>query len=317
MAITDSMKESVLTEGLPMYSDRDYQNVVDNAMKRFGTTTDFAEAGFILPSGEMLKFTDDKHRGERQYDHRAIGIVYGVDVDLGVNHGFNKESGKFLDEFVENGGIRFDAGDPDLSMDIGLQLSSTVPITKAQEQIIRDLVEWKRNREELFEANLTEENFLYDGPLAIRIDFGGNSEYAVGAVSAKDLSAWGKKSLEYDGGNINANRIIADIRHYYQTGETRKPSVVSQFHYSDRDTDSVSNRSLLANAFEGVAQNDAEKNKIREYRGKIDLIEAEERKLGELNEKIRELSFARGPRDAKAIRDLQFEAKQTANRINT
>ena len=206
--------------------------VFDDAVEKFGTTTDFGEAGFILPSGEMLKFTDDKHSGERQYDHRAIGMVYGVDVDLGVNHGFNKESGKFLDEFVENGGIRFDAGDPDLNMDIGLQLSSTVPLTKAQEQIIRDLVQWKRNREELFEANMTEENFLYRGPLSIKIDFGGNSNYAVGAVSAKDLSAWGKKALEYDGGNINADRIIADIRHYYQTGETRKQSVVSQFHYS-------------------------------------------------------------------------------------
>ena len=87
--------------------------------------------------------------------------------------------------------------------------------------------------------------------------------------------------------------------------------------YQDRDTDSVSNRSLLANAFEGVAQNDFERNKIREYKGQIDLINAEERKLSELNEKIKELSFAKGPKDTKAIRDLQFEARQTANRINT
>ena len=87
--------------------------------------------------------------------------------------------------------------------------------------------------------------------------------------------------------------------------------------FSERDTESVSNRSLLANAFEGVAKDDIERNKIREYKGKIDLIEAEERKLSELNEKIKELSFAKGPRDTAAIRDLQFEARQTANRINT
>ena len=87
--------------------------------------------------------------------------------------------------------------------------------------------------------------------------------------------------------------------------------------YSDRDTESVSNRSLLANAFEGVAQNDIERNKIQEYKGKIALIESEERKFSELNERIKELSFTKGPKDTKAIRDLQFEAKQTANRINT
>ena len=67
--------------------------------------------------------------------------------------------------------------------------------------------------------------------------------------------------------------------------------------FSDRDTESVSNRSLLANAFEGVAKNDAEKQKIDEYKGKIDLINAEDRKLSELNQEIKELSFAKGPRD--------------------
>ena len=89
------------------------------------------------------------------------------------------------------------------------------------------------------------------------------------------------------------------------------------FLFQDRTEDSVSNRSLLANAFEGVAQNEIEKNKIQEYKEKISLINSEEQKLSELNEQIKELSFSKGPRDTKAIRDLQFEARQTANRINT
>ena len=87
--------------------------------------------------------------------------------------------------------------------------------------------------------------------------------------------------------------------------------------YSDRDTESVSNRSLLANAFESVVQNDIERNRLQEYKGKISLIESEERKLSELNEQIKELSFAKGPKDTKKIRGLQLEARQTANRINT
>lgn len=87
--------------------------------------------------------------------------------------------------------------------------------------------------------------------------------------------------------------------------------------YSDRDSDSSSNRSLLANAFEGVTQNDIERQKIQEYKEKISLINAEERKLQKLNEQIKDLSFSKGPKDTKAIRDLQFEAKQTANRIST
>ena len=91
----------------------------------------------------------------------------------------------------------------------------------------------------------------------------------------------------------------------------------SDIPFSDRDTESVSNRSLLANAFEGVAQNDIERNKVQEYKDKIDLINAEEKKLQDLNQKIKDMSFTKGPKDTKAIRDLQFEANQTANRINT
>ena len=87
--------------------------------------------------------------------------------------------------------------------------------------------------------------------------------------------------------------------------------------YQDRDTDSVSNRSLLANAFEGLAQNDAERNKIQEYRSKVALINEEERKLRDLNTQIKELSFSEGPRDTKKIKGLRFDAAQVANRINT
>lgn len=86
--------------------------------------------------------------------------------------------------------------------------------------------------------------------------------------------------------------------------------------YQDRNTDSVSNRSLLANAFEGIAQNDMERNKIKEYKGKIDLINAEEEKLHRLNSQIRDLSFAKGTKDTKKIRQLRDEATMTANRIN-
>ena len=95
------------------------------------------------------------------------------------------------------------------------------------------------------------------------------------------------------------------------------PSSFYDTRYSERDTDSVSNRSLLANALDGVAQNDIEKRKIEEYKGKISLIEAEEKKLSSLNAQIKKLSFSKGKRDTKKLSDLRFEAQQAANRINT
>lgn len=86
--------------------------------------------------------------------------------------------------------------------------------------------------------------------------------------------------------------------------------------FSDRDGDSVSNRSLLANAFEGTVTNDIERGKITEYREKMSLMEAEEQKLHRLNAEIKELSFAKGPRDKARIEALRTEAQKTANRIN-
>jgi hypothetical protein len=78
----------------------------------------------------------------------------------------------------------------------------------------------------------------------------------------------------------------------------------------------TSNRAILAEALEGVAQNDIEKNKLAQYKAKIDLLTAEEQKLQGLRAEIKELSFAKGPRDTKQIRELQDEATKTANRIN-
>ena len=196
------------------------------AIEAFGTTTDFNEAGFILPGGEMLKFTDDKHRGERQYDHRAIGMAYGVDVDLNVNRGYNKDSNKHLDDFVENGGIRFDPGSLEFNFDAMMQMSKNVPITKEQERAIRDFIRWKKEREAQYNPD-DDPLSLYRGPLALRIDFGGTSAVAISA----DRGELGIKTLTYEGGQINADRIIADIRHYYQTGEVRQPSLTAQFRY--------------------------------------------------------------------------------------
>ena len=87
--------------------------------------------------------------------------------------------------------------------------------------------------------------------------------------------------------------------------------------YQERDSDNVSNRTLLANALESAVQNDVERNKLKEYKGKIALIEAEQQKLSDIRAKIKELSFAKGPRDTETIKKLQFEANQAANRINT
>ena len=84
---------------------------------------------------------------------------------------------------------------------------------------------------------------------------------------------------------------------------------------SDRDTESVSNRTLLSEALDSAVKNDIERRNLEEYKANVEKLDAEEAKLRELRAEIRELSFAKGKRDTARIKELRDEATKTANRI--
>ena len=85
--------------------------------------------------------------------------------------------------------------------------------------------------------------------------------------------------------------------------------------YSGHDTD-YSNRSLLANAFEGITNGSEEYKLIQEYKGHIKLLNEQEEKLAKLNAEIREIRFTAGKYDAKKLRELEAEAKNVAQAID-
>lgn len=87
--------------------------------------------------------------------------------------------------------------------------------------------------------------------------------------------------------------------------------------FSERTEDSVSNRSLLANALESTTQHEVEKTRLQEYKDKIAAMDAEEQKLSDINAQIKEISFGQGPRDTKKLSKLQQEKTKIQNRINT
>ena len=57
-------------------SEADYFS--KQAVKEFGYTPYFYDAGYIMPNGKMLNFSGEKgrHYGSRGEDHRAIGAIY-------------------------------------------------------------------------------------------------------------------------------------------------------------------------------------------------------------------------------------------------
>ena len=87
--------------------------------------------------------------------------------------------------------------------------------------------------------------------------------------------------------------------------------------YQERTEDSVSNRSLLADAIEGITKNSDEYKMIQRYKGRINILNELEEKLSKLNAEIREIRFGRdGKYDADKLKRLEAEAKNVANEIN-
>ena len=114
-------------------------------------------------------------------------------------------------------------------------------------------------------------------------------------------------------GNVTEASLANSLAQFRKEIKTFKEK--NKISYSERNTDS--NRSLLANALETTVQNDIEANKLKEYKEKIALIDAEQQKLAEINAQIKELSFSKGERDTAKLKSLRFDAVQAANRINT
>jgi len=302
------------------------------AVERFGTTTDYAEAGYILPNGQMLRFTDDDHKGERRYDHRTIGMVYGVNVDLSVHKGFNAESADYLEQFINDGNIRIDAGDPDLNMDAGLQLSGTKPLTAEQEQTVRDFIEWKQQRDAAF---VPDEYSLSDGPVGLRVEFGGNAGYWIPRVANQDTT------LSYEGGQIRASRVIQDIRNFYKTGKVPQRSVVAQFHgsqfqrWDDTDGDTAAERNgreqsyarlqsenkILSDTIKGLNKLIAKKDTtIGQLQDRLKLNKTPEVREADAKKLARQLlrehnsiaDFERVAADIKALGDYLAQAKEVS-----
>ena len=96
--------------------------------------------------------------------------------------------------------------------------------------------------------------------------------------------------------------------------DSMKDSVLhkGQVMYSLPDSGDISTRSLLANAFESVAQNDIERERLAEYKAKIAFVNAKEQRLREINAKLFQsrTPLAKGERSK-----LQDEAVKLRNQI--
>ena len=152
------------------------------AVKEFGYTSSFSEAGYILPNGKMLDFSGG-NRGHRAEDHRSIGFIYQ-----------SLQGTLAMSDFMNQGNIRVIDSAP--GIDIGIDTK----LTNEQYATIKRMVNEHKN----------------DG--SFTVDF-------------TDINANDVGSLEYEG-NINADRVVNDIKSYFATGVVPEQSDIQKFRFS-------------------------------------------------------------------------------------
>ena len=180
----NNQKEAIEKSGL---SEAEYFR--KQAVKEFGYTPYFYDAGYMTPNGKMLNFSGEKgrHFGSRGEDHRAIGIIYE-----------DTQGSAAMVRFMNDGNIRIMAETP------GLDISSSVEPTKEQYATIKKFAREYGSKERYFAVDISDENGRVVG------------------------------NYEYDG-YVNADRVVNDIKYYFENGTIREQSSIASFLQSERD----------------------------------------------------------------------------------
>ena len=309
MAITDSMQKSVLKEGQALYS---------------GQETDLDSMGNKLSKGQKAYFASSKVRnrnGDLLVVYHGGTVETKFDTSRGGNGATQYGPGAYFtdSEYYAKEYTYYRGGDvkpyylniDKLFDDTDMGVTVQMPEWNKLEQILRD-----NGIEEKFIKRFADGGFAY------------MSRYLALKSGVKTSDSWeGSEKLNtmlreagYQGikGDLNDvhQYVVFDPEQAKYTSN-KQPTSNPDLRYSGHETDNISNRDLLANAFESITKSSDEYGVIQEYKGHIKLLNEYEEKLANLNAEIRKMLFDKNvERDSKKLKELQDEAKKTAANIN-
>lgn len=227
------------------YTEQEERDHIRTAARHFGTTHNWNEAGYLTTDGQVLDFSgkhDGAPGGYRTVDHRDIKEA------LGLDYGGTGYSDAMI-QFMSEGNIRLmpETGGINLQMEP----------TDEQYSGLRRYIAWA---------------LRHDG---VALDFDNENGDTV-------RSEWYDPSPSISRNVAMAGEIINTIKAHYEN-EGRQVSDLARFHgqYSLREEDAISDRDLLANALETVAQNPAELEILKRYQAKTGELAEIQKKLAE------------------------------------
>ena len=270
-------------------STQKYGDVEKAAVEHFGITDDLRTGGYILRDGRMLDFSGAHWlEGQSQED---IARWKRQNNSRQVDHedtfeAFEMAGDDFPSdsrkEFINRGNIRMSPEAP------GINIAAEP--TSEQYQVIRELIRENPSGREGFYVDVEDRNRRVE-------------------------------KLAYDG-NVNADRVINDIKHFYKNGEVRAQSDTMRFHQQFQQRDPrLSDRDVLRMAAD-MAQRDRSQRWSVEDLNRFDLLQRKLLQLDEANAELEALKEERkvllaGRKVAELTRDEQFELAQNRNRTET
>ena len=127
------------------------------------------------------------------------------------------------------------------------------------------------------------------------------------------------KSLGYEGINVSGtgldNTTYGSVIYDLKGKDLARKKEIGTARYSTQQTDNITDRDMLANAFETISRNSSEYEMIQDYKSNVDQLNKLELELDDVNRQIRDIRFGTGKWDAAKLKELETKQKQLSKEI--
>ena len=116
-------------------------------------------------------------------------------------------------------------------------------------------------------------------------------------------------------------RIVNRKNAAYSTGDSGTKTAMEEAFSrakelkSSQQTDNITDRDMLANAFETISKSSAEYEMIQDYKSNVDRLNKLERELDDVNQEIRKIRFVKGEYNKEKLKVLEGKADRLAKSI--
>lgn len=304
MDITPAMKKSVLEEGQAMYSERsvkvDTEGMSSEAKKIVRNLE--VRANFSPYSkGEYASYSTERidrelHRSSATKMDYAKSYIAWVKPEDFLYATTTSQQGR--DQIEKEAG----------ELDLDRLRKQTQPIHLTVDFETGKIVghEGRHRMTALHKAGV--------GRVAVIFDAWNDDRHNTKPVDMMRIG--GQEFDKYHGGlDFYVHDMLPLSRRYADAVRQLFSEVSGSVKFSERG-DGTSNRSLLANAFEGITKSSPEYEAIQEYKGHIQVLNMLDKRLSVLNDQIHDIRFTKGKYDAAKLQELESEREEIVGEIN-